>query len=196
LQEVKQRWSDEGGRDEDLEKWDDLARAFENFCEVVNISEPYEGTRLQRLGLRSLTSAQIGKYISATKLQESEMDCLEIEDDIENEVKMLKELTWHYVIKNPSLASMQYGQRKIIRELMFVYLDAANRSSPAWAIFPHRFQQEMKDLSATYGNDIPHDLRVRTAADAVATMTDLEALRIYQRFSGVLPGSVLEPLVR
>ena len=93
---------------------------------------------------------------------------------------MLKELTWHYVIKNPSLASMRYGQRKVIRELMLVYLDAANRSSPAWAIFPHRFQQEMIDLAATYGNDIPHDLRVRTAADTVATMTDLEALQIFR----------------
>ncbi|MGA7219970.1 MAG: hypothetical protein WBX38_16765, partial [Candidatus Sulfotelmatobacter sp.] len=33
------------------------------------------------------------------------------------EVRMLKALTWFYVIYNPALATQQFGQRKIIREL-------------------------------------------------------------------------------
>jgi len=192
---VQQRWADEG-REEDLAGWNDLRDAFNEVCEFCPISEPYLGTRPQRLNLRSFTSFRIGRCINSTNLQENEDQCLDVPPDIKSEVTILKELTWHYVIHNPSLASQQFGQRKIIHELMSVYLDAANRASPAWAIFPHRFQQEMRELAANYGHDIPHDLRVRTAADTVAAMTDLEALKVYQRFSGVVPGSVLEPLVR
>ena len=62
LREVRQRWSDEGDRGDDLENWAALEDVFNKFCDRLNISEPYEGTRLQRLALRSLTSSQIGKY--------------------------------------------------------------------------------------------------------------------------------------
>lgn len=195
LESVKQRWEGEG-RHADLSHWDELSDVFSARCDLIPVSEPYVGTRLQRLALRSFTSARIGDYIQATKLQRRIDAPLLIDEKVRNEVKMFKELTWHYVIANPSLASQQFGQRRIVRELFAVYMDAANRASPAWAIFPHRFQQELKSLAADFGNDIPHDLRVRTVADTIATMTDLEALRIFQRFSGVLPGSVLEPLIR
>ena len=195
LQAVKRRWHDEG-REQDLNDWDELSESFTKLCEWIPVSEPYDGKRLQRLALRTFTSGRIRRYIYAVELQESEMQCLHVEREVECEMKMLKELTWHYVIKNPSLASQQYGQRKIIRELFSVYMDAANRASPAWAIFPPRFQQELFDLAADHGNDIPHDLRSRTAADTIASMTDSEALRVYQRFSGILPGSVLEPFIR
>jgi len=195
LEGVFDRWQSEGRRD-DLAHWKDLKRAFTTLCKWIPIHEPYVGTRLQRLALRSFTSSRIGDYVRTTKLRQRKIKPLHKDARVEYEVKMLKELTWHYVINNPSLASQQYGQRRIIRELFSVYMNAANSASPAWSIFPHRFQQEMKDLAADWGNDIPHDLRARTAADTVATMTDLEALRVYQRFSGVLPGSVLEPLIR
>ncbi len=197
LTAVKKRWTDSGTKSEELKDWDKYANAFHEFCDWLPVSEPYVGTRPQRLALRGFTSSRIGRYINSVQLQEDTDEPLTVTDAIiDYELTMLQELTWHYVINNPSLASQQYGQRKVICELMSVYMDAANRASPEWKVFPHRYQQELIDLAKAWGNDIPHDLRVRTAADTVASMTDLEALRVYQRFSGVLPGSVLEPIIR
>ena len=48
-----------------------------------------------------------------------------IDQNYLDEILMLKELTWTYVIQAPSLASQQHGQRKIIENLFSEYCTAA-----------------------------------------------------------------------
>ena len=190
---VFRRWADEGKNVTSREKGL-LTRAFDTFCDELYIREPYHGTRSQRLQLRILTSTCIKDAIFATSLSDDPEEPLVVKPAIKRRISMLKELTWHYVIKNPALASQQYGYRKIIQKLFEVFMDAANSPSPAWTILPPRYQEEMIQLAEQYGNDIRNELRVRTVADAIAGMSDAEALRLYQKLSGVLPGSVRDPL--
>ncbi len=192
---VFRRWADEGRDVKPAEK-KHLENAFDGFCDQLFISQPYSGTRSQRLQLRMLTATSIRDAIMATGLQEDAENPLKIKPSEKRKLKMLKELTWHYVIKNPALASQQHGYRKIIQTLFQVFMDAANSASPAWTILPPRYKEEMEELAQSYGNAISNELRIRTVADAISSMTDGEALHFYQRLTGVLPGSVRDPMLR
>lgn len=177
-------------------KRDEMEQAFRSACYQLQITEPYSGTRSQRLQLRAFTSYMIGKYVKATRLTENRSSPLEFsESSYAMEVEMLKELTWHYVIKNPALATQQYGHRRIIRRLFDVYSDATFGDQSTWAILPPRFKEEMEVLHGQYGAGIGHELRIRTAADAVASLADAEAHRIFQRLSGTSNGSALDPII-
>jgi len=53
-----------------------------------------------------------------------------IDEDYRNEVWILKQLTWYYVIERPGLGTQQYGQKLIITQLFEVLtLAAAKRAS-------------------------------------------------------------------
>ena len=56
---------------------------------------------------------------------------------------MLKELVWTYVIEAPALATQQYGQRRIIRELFPIFLDAAKKPE-GHKIFPAFYQERLR----------------------------------------------------
>jgi dGTPase len=112
------------------------------------------------------------------------------------EIMMLKELTWHYVIKNPSLACQQHGQRLIIRTLFETYSDAWKSGARRWALFPQSTHEVLKKLAEKYGSEIPDEQGFRVVADTIAWMTDHQALQMYTRLAGVLPGSVLDPILR
>jgi dGTPase len=186
------KFADEEGR----RKREEMEHAFRNACYQLQITEPYSGTRSQRLQLRAFTSYMIGKYVKATELTEDRTSPLSFtEASYTHEVEMLKELTWHYVIKNPALATQQYGHRRIIRRLFDVYSNATFGDQSTWAILPPRFKEEMEVLHGQYGAGIGHELRLRTAADAVASLADAEAHRIFQRLSGTSTGSALDPIV-
>jgi dGTPase len=45
-----------------------------------------------------------------------------IQKDRKIQVDMLKQLTWHYVIRDPALATQQHGQRRIIKGLFEMFL--------------------------------------------------------------------------
>jgi dGTPase len=87
------------------------------FGAVVN--ERYEGTRDQRLQLRTLTSRLIGRYIRAVRLDASidAPKAIIINPEEAVEVLVLKQITRDYVISSPSLAAQQYGQQRILRDL-------------------------------------------------------------------------------
>jgi len=190
---VFRRWADEG---RELEEGEEAlcAEEFDAFCDRLSIREPYHGTRSQRLELRVWTAASIGGAIRETAIQEDATKPLKIPWELQCRMNMVKQLTWHYVIQNPSLASQQHGYRRIVQTLFAVFMDAANSASPAWTILPPRYEEEMQQLAEKHGNAIPTELRIRTVADAISGMTDMEALRLYQRLTGVLPGSVRDPL--
>jgi dGTPase len=176
----------------------DVEKVFEEMVPLFEfIDEPYSGSYRQRARLRTFTTRQISIYIQATRFKQNAIaspgDSLEIEDRHRIEVAILKEMVWCYVINNPSLAGQQYGQRQVITNIFNVFKRAVLDQD--WAILPIRFQEELERLRRSHGNDIPKKHRIRVAADAVANMTDQQALRIHQRFFGVLPGSVLDPII-
>jgi len=179
---------------------EDLAGAFRDVCSSITFHGHYEATRDRRADLRTFTSDYIGLLVNATTLN-SEPDelgnLLQIDDAYRMSVIMLKELTWHFVIKNPSLIGMQRGQREALRTLFAIFAEAthSNDSQSDWRVLPVANRSELEFLHSQYGNEIPNDLRVRVAADAVAGMTDQQAILMYHRLIGVSSGSVLDAIV-
>jgi dGTPase len=171
----------------------DFDDIFDQLLNSLEISEPYEGTRSQAEALYRFTATTISEYIQKTTLLAPPGDQrLGIDPVYRLQVDLLKEMTWCYVINNPGLAAHQHGQRRAIRTLFEVFNEAAERKK--WALFPALYREEAIELTKQLGT-IPPARRARLVADTIAAMTDQQALKMYQRLTGVLQGSVLDPIV-
>ncbi len=108
------------------------------------------------------------------------------------EIGLTQQMTWVYVIDNDSLATQQFGQREVIRTLFSTFLQAIKDSE--WRILPPAYQHIRDD--AKEGAAGSKENIVRSVADMIAEMTDEQALRVFQRISGHVPGSVRDLLLR
>jgi dGTPase len=162
--------------------------------ELFPVREPYSGTRFQRAALKNFNSTLISRYVDAASLLESESPhaaylTIGIEQQIE--IAILKELTWHYVINNPSMATHEYGQRHIISSLFDVYVrETGNREQ--WSIFPGGYRESLQEIEDTVGEADRSQFRVRVVADLISSMTEHQAVAMYRRLKGGELGSVLD----
>lgn len=171
-----------------------LSEAFHRFGEEIVVDEPYKGTPAQRMNLRAFTAKKIGEFIQNTELCDDLEKPLVVPPEIKNQVEIVKQLVWEYVILNPSLATQQHGYLVVIRKIFTTYLDASNRGPDSWNIIPARYREVLFDWLADYGSDMPKARMVRNVADAVASLTDGEALATYKRLTGIAPGSIVDLL--
>lgn len=173
----------------------ELEDVFKQFCVQLPTREQYTGTRTQRGHLAEFTAKLVSNFVQNTKLRRSPDEGgngLERPDDHLTLVALLKELTWCYVIENPALASHQFGQRTIIRTLFKTYYEAARQRD--WVLFPPQFREEAEEVLEAQG-DISPPRCARLVADTISSMSDQQALRMYQRLTGSSQGSVLDPIV-
>jgi dGTPase len=169
--------------------WRDISTALEDIAYLFPVIEPYRGTRDQRGELRQASSGQITRYIGALTLadpQDGQGRRIHIDATTRMEVAIIKELTKYYVIYNPSLATQQSGQRKVIRTLLQTYMDEA--FSASWAIFPESYRERLK--AAKKAKD-DYEL-ARTVVDLIASMTEAQALQMFHRMTGTALGSILD----
>ena len=200
LEKVFNRW-DREGRDKDLHDKSGLVDIFSEMIDIMKVYpplfEPYSGTRSQRAGLRSLSAELINMYVTGAVTliaPDSIVDSyVKIVPEYRLAVKILKELTWEYVIDNPALATQQYGQRKLISDLFFIFQDAALKSD--FNIFPPMFSEHMRAALPTMGDDAKKREIARTVSDYISGMTERQAIEIHQRLTGASLGSVLDPVV-
>jgi dGTPase len=168
----------------------ELEQAFLQLIRAFPISEPYTGTRDQRSDLRYFSSALIGQFVKAIELQkpsDKSQPFVKIIRPKKLEVRMLKALTWFYVIYNPALATQQYGQRKIIRELFEIFGNVAmSQKDGERNIIPFAFRDEMSDAANN------SDQIVRVVADIIAGMTEQGLIKLYRRLTGIDMGSILD----
>ena len=160
------------------------------------ITESYSGTRDQRAKLRSMTSDLIGRYVGACKLFESDSTCRRLagieSEHIERELSIFKQLLWHYVIDGASLATQQYGQRRIIRELFDIFF--SQLESGKLDIFPEGCRDELKKLSGNGQVSVTAE-QTRIVADLIAGMTEQQAVFMHHRLTGVSLGSVMNSIL-
>jgi dGTPase len=104
-----------------------------------------------------------------------------IEKSARAEVAVLKELAWFYIINRPSLATVQYGQERVIEELHKIYQVAAADPNQH-KLFPSAQQELLREAA--------QDLRCVT--DLVASLTEDMAFELYARLTGTKKGSILD----
>jgi dGTPase len=177
---------------------DEMKDAFCKLCDGLPLEVDYEPNRIARGRVRAVTSKFIGLFVKAVSIREhadSEGSLLDIDKLALMQVDMLKELTWCYVIKGPALAGLQHGQKHVIETLFNTFLKVAREQKPdKWDVLPVSSRDELKFLNQKYGS-ITGDQRVRVAADAVANMTDQQAIDMARRLTGVSPGSAFNTIV-
>jgi dGTPase len=160
---------------------------------IFTLDEPYEGTRDHRARLRIFTSQMVNRYINAPYLADSGHGSVEvkIEDSYKEEIALWKQLTWFYVIEAPSLAIQQFAQKKTIEFLFDVFLEEAGKA-PCHLLPPY-YQERLRAIPTAE----PHRNRAtrRIVADLVAGMTEAQALALYHRLNGTVPGSAFEKIL-
>ena len=186
LQETRDRWLLAGL----LAAEDEFVPYAEAFHRVMDelppITEAFMGTTVQRARLRTVTSFSHHLYSRSVQLSETpDGPHLDIPENIRAEVTMLKELTWHYVIHQPGLATLQHGQKRIIGGLFHIYADAME--SGDLDIFPQRYQAALIETA-------DEGARLRMVTDTIATMTDQEAQRTHARLTGRRLGSLTDSI--
>jgi dGTPase len=173
---------------------DKLTRDFssselkERFTDIVTLfpfDQPYAGTNEHRARLRQQSSGLIGTYVAALQLREpkdASDRTVTIDPAARNEVAMLKQLTWHYVILNPSLATQQYGQRRLVQALFGSLRDAAIQDNHT--VFPYAIRDELSKKPAKEGV-------TRLVVDYIASMTERQAHSLFLKLTGSSPGSAI-----
>lgn len=153
------------------------------------LSTPYEGEREQREQLRNMTSALIGKFIGAVKINNDRSSHVAVifDQDRVDEVQILKQITRDYIIGSPTLAAQQHGQKKIITDL-YQALTSDPRSATG---FPAFLPVRLRYLRAMAGTS-----PARFVADCISSLSESEAIGLHSRLAGTATGSVLDPIVR
>ena len=164
--------------------------AFEQLIVAFPIPEEYRGTCQHRQYLRDFTAGLIAGYINAVTLEPAKPSGeprVRIRPEREKEVFMFQQLTWHYVILNPSLATLQQAQRRMIRELFEIFTSAASDQRQL-TIFPFGIREEIE------GAGRAKELVVRTVGDFLSGLTERQVVNLHRRLMGASVGSVLDRL--
>ena len=181
-----------------LEREKDLLPYSENAIEekLKDLTEtwtelkPYEGGSTQRKLVRTMSSQLIGQYVRCVSCKwsdEKSEHVLDIPKEKRLEVFILKQLTWHYVILRSSLSTQQAGQKHVIRTLFGIFNSALNSTS-ALGIFPHFYREELLELRQKE-KSLKSQLRV--VVDFLSSMTEKQALTMFQQLTGSSLGSAL-----
>lgn len=174
-----------------------LTDLMEQLRYTQRITEPYTGTAGQRARLRSLTSLLISRYVQAIALKEpskSDPRPVAIQPEAEQEITMLKQLTWFYVIQRSSLAAQQQGQKRVVSELFEIFY-AATESGVTRDLLPIGAREFLEGELPTTASADTQGLRARVAADVVCSLSEQQAIALHQRLTGIDPGSVLYGIV-
>jgi dGTPase len=155
-----------------------LEQTFKEVLEFFPLDRRYIGTLEQRTGLSQFSTVLISRYVNAITLVAPTVGAksvVEIKQYAEDEIRMLKELTWHYVILNNELATLQHGQTRAVR-IVFKTMCLAVKNNRR--LFPPAYQEE---LAAAEGDRL---LQTRVVVDYVASMTEHEVAHVYALLTG------------
>lgn len=157
----------------------ELEEIFQRVVTPFPISEPFANTREQEARLRYFSSMLFSRFIGAIELHSPaayDHSFVRISRRQSLEVKLLKALTWFYVINNQGLAAQQFGQRKMIRELFEIFVDAAmSPRDEETSIIPSQF------LHAVRSAERNRPAVARLVADMIASMTEEGLTEFYGR---------------
>ncbi|MFJ4204903.1 deoxyguanosinetriphosphate triphosphohydrolase family protein [Streptomyces sviceus] len=148
--------------------------------------------RADRVDLDAVTRTLTVEFIEA--VQSDGTGGIKIEVDAEYRVEVLKMLTFFYVIKRPSLAMSQEGQKAVIGTLFddLLGIFAEHRKGGGKADIDHPVPFLLDDIydgmvrnEARTGYKRPTETRLaRAVCDFICTMTEDQAVNLYERITG------------
>ena len=171
---------------------DELVESVRQILSVSGPGEPYRHTAAARADLRELGSKLITRYLEAFKVSdapENDGAVLAIDAESVREVTALKMLVAVYVIHRPSLAVVQHGQQRLIRELFdFYFTECAPDRGGNHHLLPPGTKERLeagRHTSAT---------RARVVVDLISGLTETTAVQLHRRLCGGGNGSALDAM--
>lgn len=179
---------------------DELMAMRRSVIRLFPLDRPFSGSRSDRAKLRTYTSVLINRYVRGDKDSERPIALVDqasgdnspvaIQRGARAEVDLLKEITAHYVIRHPALATMQHGERQVVRDLFAALCQDASGERQ---LMPIGFREILEDEER--GIREPDNLvpvRARVVADVISGLTEAQALQLHGRLMGHSPGSLLD----
>lgn len=168
---------------------------FQNFLDVTyNLRGQYPpGSFEQKAQIKRISSQLIQNYVQSVQLSTKYGDrgYLNYNRNREEELKFLQRIVWSYVISNPRLATQRYGQKRIIKTLFEIYLQAIRDRDLSF--IPARFVREFLEIEDNLSNSEQlNQEQTRMAVDIVAGLSEAEAVIQYRRLIGISQGSFLD----
>ncbi|MEY4518060.1 MAG: hypothetical protein RLZZ499_659 [Cyanobacteriota bacterium] len=168
---------------------------FQNFLNATyNLKGQYPpGSFEQKAQIKRISSQLIQNYVQSVQLTTKYGDRghLKYNRNREEELKFLQRIVWSYVISNPRLATQRYGQKRIIKTLFEIYLQAIRDRDLSF--IPARFVREFLEIEAKLGNSLELNReQTRMAVDIVAGLSEAEAVIQYRRLTGISQGLFLD----
>jgi len=172
---------------------EDIAGILDDLLIYAEFSfeQPYEGSREDHAGLRTFTSRLISRFINSLQLREPDASdsSTVIKDPLaRQEIAILKQLTWFYVIDAPALALQHHAQKKIIERLCDLFISEVQEKSLS-GILPAHYRGLLKTP------EMSDDQKKRAAIDLVASMTESQAIAVYQQIEGISLRSGLDKIL-
>ena len=168
---------------------------FQNFLNATyNLKGQYRpGSFEQKAQIKRISSQLIQTYVQSVQLSTDYGDrgYLKYNRNREEELKFLQRIVWSYVISDPRLATQRYGQKRIIKTLFEIYLEAIHDRDLSF--IPARFVREFLEIEENAANTTELNLeKTRMAVDIVAGLSETEAVVQYRRLIGISQGSFLD----
>jgi dGTPase len=177
------RFLEDAKRTGKLDDPEDANRIFEFIRKEVglDLSAPFQGTTAQYRALRLFETKLIQRFLAVSNPDDLRLDPkgesrLHVAPALRAEVKILKDLMRFYVYEAPALVAQQFGQRRLVRELFEILLEASHRRAPK-GILPPPFNEQLEDA-------ITPTEKVRLAMDVIASLTEQQAVTYHARLAG------------
>lgn len=194
INEWRKNLSDE----EELKEKINSPESQNNFKELLkrySNTAAYSSSSREEMGrIKSVSSMLIQQYLNSVSIKEEygKHGYLHRPDETEINLKFLQQIVWQYVILNPRLATQQYGQKRIIETLFDVYREAVKTEQ--FNLIPSRFLDNGSLGELLTGED-RESQKIRIAIDIVASFSEMEAILMYRRFTGIDYGSVMDYII-
>jgi dGTPase len=158
---------------------DAMAAALERVLATGAVPTAYDGSRTDRAALKDMTSRLIGRFVLAVEVATrahhgygplARYDAaLVVPDDTRAECAVLKAVAAHFVMHAEERLTVMAGQRQVVRDLVEAY-----RADPVGRLDP--------DLLADWKDATSDAQALRVVVDQVASLTDVRALVLHQRW--------------
>lgn len=176
---------------------------FQRFLNATyNLKGQYRpGSFEQKAQIKRISSQLIQTYVQSVKLSSkygdkphgmaSHRGYLKYNREREEELKFLQRIVWAYVISNPRMATQRYGQKRIIKTLFDIYLEAIGDRDLSF--IPARFVREFLEIEENAANSTQiTQEKTRMAVDIVAGLSEAEAVIQYRRLTGISQDSFFD----
>ncbi|WP_406038590.1 dNTP triphosphohydrolase [Micromonospora sp. NBC_00898] len=157
----------------------EFVKLLHELADNISVAEPYRSSRYHK-GMMQTTTSDLIKYfadITAVSGPGAGYETkLEVPDERRIACELLKKLIWFYVIRRPQFAAQQFGQDRIVTNLV------------NWlAADPERLLPEDRAEELQEHGDV-----LRAVADYIVSLTESMALTLHKKLSGQDLGHVTD----